>query len=158
MVNLTPAEYITQFDGGTIPTPSTSWALTSPNASVWAPSITTGGILSLATGGTAGDTVSFIGLDGTVWTPSIDNAGLITVTQGAVISSSDYVATVVDSASVTWVLYVDDNQQVRITTAAILPTLLRYPAFTFSYTPASGTDLCLIHSIRLGLNTRRRAA
>lgn len=158
MVNLSPAEYITQFDSNNIPTPSTNWTLTSPNASIWGPSITTAGILTMTTGATVGDTVSFIGLDGTVWTPSIDNTGVITVTQGGTISSTDNVATVVDSNNVTWVLYVDDSGQVQVTTAAILPTLLRYPAFTFSYTPASGTDVCLIHSIRLGLNTRRRSA
>lgn len=158
MVNLSPAEYITQFDSNNLPIPSTAWTLTSPNASVWGPSITTAGVLSLTTGATTGDTVSFIGLDGTVWTPSIANTGVITVTQGSTISSSDSIATVVDSNGVTWVLYVDDSGQVQVTTATIFPTLLRYPAFVFSYTPASGTDVCLIHSIRLGLNNRRRSA
>lgn len=158
MVNVAPAEYLTQFDSSDTPTPSTTWTETSPNASVWGPSITTAGIISLTTGATAGDTVSFIGLDGTAWPPSIANTGIITVTQGAAISSSDTIAALIDSNNATWVLYVDDTGQVRVTTATILPMLLRYPAFTFSYTPASGTDVCLIHSIRLGVNTRRRAA
>lgn len=158
MINIRPQEYIVLFDSSDIPGTSTSWTLTSPDASQWAPSITTAGIVTFATGGTAGDSVVFIGLDGTKWTPAITNAGIITATQGGTLSSSDILATIVDSANVTWAFYVDDNGQVRVTTATVLPTLLRYPAFVWSYTPAANTDLCLLHSARVNLKSRRRSA
>lgn len=158
MVNINPAEYVTQFDSSDIPTPSTAWALTSPDATVWGPSVSTSGIVSMASGGTVGDSVVFVGLDGTAWVPSISNGGIITATQSGILSSAVIAASLTDSAGVTWTFYVDDTQQVRVTTATILPALFRYPAFVLSYTPTSNTDVCLIHSIRLNLNARRRAA
>lgn len=158
MISIRPTEYYVSLDNSDIPAASSAWSLTSPDATVWAGSITTAGIVSIASGGTAGDSVVFIGLDGTKWTPTISNGGIITATQGAVLGSSDTVATLVDSNSVAWVFYVDDDGVVKVTTAAILPSLLRYPAFVFSFTPAATTDRCILHSARVDMKSRRRSA
>jgi hypothetical protein len=158
MVNLRPAEYITRFDSDDIPAPSSAWTMTAPNATVYSETITNAGIVSITSGGVAGDSAVFIGLDGLKWSPTISNGGVVTLTQSTALSSSDLVATLVDSDSVTWIFYVGDDGQARVTTASILPTPLRYPAFQFSYTPSLASDICLLHSTRLNLNERRRAA
>jgi hypothetical protein len=157
VANLAAAEYLTYFDSSDIPAVSSSWTLTSPDATVWGPAITTAGIVTFTSGATAGISVVFLGLDGNMWVPSIANTGIVTVTSGGALSASDTIATLTDSAGIAWVFYVDDLHIIQVTTASVLPTLLRYPALIFTYTPATGSDVCLVHSIRPNLTTRRRS-
>ena len=153
-----PSEYQVAFDSSNIPATSSAWTLTSPNATVWTPSISTVGIVSLTDSGVAGDSVVFVGLDGNKWTTTISNGGIITVTSGGALSLSDTIATLTDSGGTIWTFYVDDTNQVNVTTASALPGLLRYPSFIFSYTPSAGTDLCLLHATRLNVTIRRRSS
>lgn len=88
-----PNEYRVAFDSSNIPATSSAWTLTSPNATVWTPSISTAGIVSVTDSGTAGDSVVFVGLDGNKWTPTISNGGIVTATSGGALSSSDTIAT-----------------------------------------------------------------
>lgn len=151
-------EYRIAFDSSNIPSTSSAWTLTSPNATVWTPSITTAGIVSLTSGGVAGETAVLVGVDGTKWTPTISNGGIITLTSGGTLSASDTIATLTDSGDTIWSLYVDDAGQANVTTASALPGLLRYPSFLFSYTPSAGTDVCVIQAIRVNVTIRRRSA
>lgn len=155
---LSPREYLTSFDSSDIPTVSSAWTLTSPNATVWGPSISTSGVITMTSGATAGTSAVFIGLDGNKWTPTIANTGVITLTSGGALSASDNIATIVDADGVAWVLYVDDLQVTQVTTASVLPSLLRYPALIVTYTPSAGTDMCLLHSLRVDLTQRFRQA
>lgn len=159
MNSIAPAEYITHFDSGNIPSVSSDWTLTAPNASVWDPSITTSGVISFTDGATVGaDTVTVLGIDGTKWDPTISNGGVITLTTGSTIGSSDVIASIVDSNSISWFLYVDDSNQVQVTTAAVLPGLLRYPALVFTYAPAASTDVMYLHSTRLNVTIKRKTS
>ena len=159
MASISPGEYIAYFDSSDIPTSLASWTLTSPDLTVWGAAISPAGIVTFTGGAVAVPTaVVFIGLDGNKWTPSIANTGVVTVTSGGALSASDTIAVITDSGGVTWVFYVDDNNIVQITTAAVLPSLLRYPALIFTYTPSAGTDVCLLHSARPSLTPRRRSA
>ena len=158
MNSVAPAEYICSFDSGGIPSMSTSWALTAPNASIWGPSITTGGIISFTDGASVGDSVTVLGIDGTKWDPTISNTGVVTLTSGSAIGASDTIASIVDSSSISWSLYVDDSNQVQVTTASVLPGLLRYPALVFTYTPAASTDVFYLHSARLNVTIKRKSS
>lgn len=159
MANIAPAEYVTYLDSSDIPAVSAAWTLTSPDATVWGPAITTGGMVTFTSGASPLATpVVFIGLDGNKWTPTMANTGIITVTSGSALSASDTIATLTDTNNVTWVFYVDDLNLVHLTTAAVLPSLLRYPALIVSYTPVTGTDTWLLHSARPSLTPRRRSS
>lgn len=158
MANISPAEYITYFDSSDIPAVSTTWTLTSPDATIWGPAITTAGIVTFVSGAVAGGSAIFIGLDGNKWTPTIANTGIVTITSGGALSASDNVATLTDSNGVNWVFYVDDNAIVQVTTAAVLPALLRYPALIVTYTPTTGNDVWHLHSARVSITPRRRSA
>lgn len=158
MISIAPSEWLTYFDSGNIPDTSYAWTLQSPDLTIWGPTISTAGIVSVASGATAGASVTFVGLDGHKWTPAISNGGIITATQGAILSASDAIATLVDSADITWVFFVDDDSEVQVTTAEVLPSLLRYPAFVFAYTPTTGTDRCLVHSIRPSIASVRHSS
>ena len=159
MASISPSEYITYFDSSDIPGVLATWTLTSPDATVWGPSVTTAGIVTFTSGATLVTTaVVFIGLDGNKWTPTIANTGIVTVTSGGALSASDTIATLTDSNGVSWVFYVDDLNVAQLTTASVLPSLLRYPALIFTYTPAASTDVCLLHSARPSITPRRRSA
>jgi hypothetical protein len=158
MANISPAEYVTYFDSSDIPAVLTTWTLTSPDATIWGPAITTAGIVTFVSGASAGGSAVFIGLDGNKWTPSIANTGIVTVTSGGAMSASDNVAELTDSNSVNWVFYVDDNSVVQVTTAAVLPTLLRYPALIVTYTPTASTDVWNLHSARVNITPRRKSS
>jgi hypothetical protein len=121
--------------------------------------VSTGGVVTLTSGvASVATSVIFIGLDGNKWTPTIANTGVITVTSGGTLSASDTMATLTDSNGVMWAFYVDDTNQVQLTTASVLPSLLRYPALIFTYTPSVGTDRCFLHSARPSLTPRRRSS
>lgn len=158
MVSLSAAEYIAKFDSDNNPSVSSTFTFTSPDATVYIGSITTAGVVSWTSGATHGGGAIFVGLDGSQWSPSIANTGIITLTN---IGDLDYlavVATLVDSNSVVWIFYVDDDGQAKATTGDILPSELRYPAFRFSFTPTAATDFCFLYSVRLNLSERRRSA
>ena len=157
MASISPAEYITYFDSSDIPAVSTAWTLTSPDATIWGPAITTAGVVSFVSGVAAGGSAVFIGLDGNKWTPTIANTGIVTVTSGSALSASDNVAQITDSNGVNWVFYVDDLSVVQVTTAAVIPSLLRYPALIVTYTPAAGTNVWNLHSARVNVTPRRRS-
>lgn len=159
MASISPGEYITYFDSSDIPSTLAAWTLTSPNATVYGPTVTTLGNVSFVPGAVSVATpVVFIGLDGNKWTPTIANTGEVSATSGSALSASDTIAALTDSNGVAWVFYVDDTNIVQVTTAAVLPSLLRYPALIFTYTPESGSDRCLLHSARQSLTPRRRSA
>lgn len=159
MANVAPAEYITYLDSSDIPAISAAWTLTSPDATVWGPAITTFGIVTFTSGASPVATpVVFVGLDGNKWTPSIANTGVVTVTSGGALSASETIATLTDTNGVNWVFYVDDVSIVQVTTAAVLPALLRYPALIVTYTPMTGNDVWLLHSARPSLTPRRRSS
>lgn len=158
MASLSPAEYVTYFDSSDIPVVSTTWTLMSPDATIWGPAITTAGIVTFVSGAAAGGSAVFIGLDGNKWTPTIANTGIVTVTSGSALSASDNVAQLTDSNGVNWVFYVDDNSIVQVTTAEVLPSLLRYPALIVTYTPIASTDAWQLHSARVNITPRRRSA
>lgn len=145
-------------DGGGLPAVSTNWTLTSPNLTVWSPSITTGGVVSFASGGAAGDSVVLVGLDGLAWTPSIDNSGIVSVTSGSELTSSQTAASLVDSGAVQWYFYVDLNGLVTISTVFAYPSLFRYPSVTVRWTPDSATDTFILYSLRASMTVRLKTS
>ncbi len=154
----TPSEYIRFIDGGNYPSVITSWTLTSPNAAVWAPTISTGGVVTMTDGAAALSSPIFIGLDGLVWTPTIDNSGIITATSGAALSSTDVAAAITDNDGVTWTFYVGTDGMVNVTTSLVLPALFRFPSVLVSWTPTSPTDSLRIYSVRAAMTVRKRTS
>lgn len=154
-----PSEYIRFVDGSSNPSLTASWTLTSPDANVWAPTISTGGVITFTDGAAAvAGSIVFIGLDGLAWSPTISNGGIVTVTSGSALSSSDTAATLTDSSSISWTLYVDNDELVNVTTSFLLPALFRYPSVLVSWTPTADTDRCVIHSVRAMMTMRRRTS
>jgi hypothetical protein len=153
-----PSEYIRFIDGGNAPALTSLWTLTDPNATVWGPSISTSGVITMTDGATAATTPIFIGLDGTGWVPSVDNNGIITVTSGSAMASTDTAAVITDSNSITWTLFVDTSGQVNVTSSFVLPALFRYPSTIISWTPTSSTDQLVIYSIRSMMTVRRKTS
>jgi hypothetical protein len=152
------AEYVTAIDGSAIPPASTAWTLTSPNADVWAPAITTAGIVSETDGAVAGASAVFVGLDGTKWVPAISNGGIVSMTSSGMVSVGDLMAALVDAAGVTWVFYVDDDNLVQVTTAALLTALMRYPSLIVTFQSTAPTDTFQLYSARLHLTEKLRNA
>lgn len=153
-----PSEYIRFIDGGNAPVLTTSWTLTSPNATVWAPTISTGGIVTFTDGAVAATTPVFIGMDGLAWSPTIDNDGIVTATSGSALSSTDTAASIMDADSVVWTFYVDADGLVNITTSAVIPTLFRYPSTVMSWTPTANTDQLIVYSVRVAMTVRRKTS
>ena len=153
-----PSEYLSFIDGGNAPSLLTSWTLTSPNSTVWGPTISTGGIVTFTDGATAATAPVFIGLDGLAWNVAIDNFGLLLVTSGADLASTDNAASLIDSAGTTWTFYVDSSGLVNITTSFVLPALFRYPSTVVSWTPTASTDQFVLYSVRVPMTIRRHSS
>ena len=153
-----PSEYIGFIDGGNSPSLVTSWTLTSPNATVWGATISTGGIVTFTDGAAASTVPVFIGLDGLAWNPTIDNGGIVTVTSGSALSSTNSAAALDDSGGTRWTFYVDQDGLVNVTTSLVLPALFRYPSVTVSWTPTSASDQFLIYSVRAMMTVRRKTS
>lgn len=151
-----PTEFICQIDGGVSPTVDTAWTVSSPDTTVWLPSVTTAGILSFASGGVALNTPDVPGVDGSGWDLTISNGGVLTVTQGGFLSSSDSMAAVNDSNSITWSLFVGEDNQVRVTTDSILDNVFYYPAIVITFIPSATTDVFDLYSIKPDMKIRRR--
>src|SRR5690349_1747901 len=132
--------------------------MTSPDLTVWGASITTSGVISFTSGAAAGDTAVIGSLSGLAWTPAISNGGVVSATSGSALSASDTAASIADSAGTVWTLYVNDNNEICVTSSSVAPGLVRYPALRVSYTPASATDVFLVHSARLNLTIRRQSS
>lgn len=152
------SEYIAAIDSGALPVASSIWTLTSPDMTVWGPSITTDGVMSLTSGATAGDSAVFVGIDGTKWVPTISNGGIITLTPTGTLSASDLMASLVDAALVTWFVMVDDDMLAHLTTDTLLPSLLRYPSLIVTFQPNVGTDIFRLYSARMHLTEKLRNA
>ena len=151
-------EYVRMIDGGSLPSVSTNWTLTSPNLTVWSPSITTAGVVSFTDGAVAGDSVILVGLDGLAWTPTIDNSGIVSVASGTELTSAQTAASLVDSGSVQWYFYVDLDGLVTISTVFAYPSLFRYPSVTVRWTPASASDTFILYSLRASITVRRKTS
>jgi len=151
-------EYIRMIDGGGLPTVSTNWTLTSPNLTVWEPSISTGGVVTFTDGAVAADSAVLVGLDGLAWTPTIDNNGIISVTSGTELTSAQIAASLVDADSVQWYFYVDLSGLVTISTTFAYPSLFRYPSVVVRWTPDSATDTFILYSLRASMTVRRKTS
>ena len=153
-----PSEYIRFIDAGNDPSLTMAWTLTSPNATVWGPSVSTDGIVTMTDGAVAGTVPIFIGLDGNAWNPTISNGGLITATTGSAMASTDQAASILDSNGLAWTFYVDTDNIVNLTTNAVLPALFRYPSVVLNWTPTASTDQLVISSLRAQMTIRRRTS
>ena len=151
-----PIEYFSDTDSQVLPTITTAWTVASPDAAVWGPSITTSGVISMTSGASAGTTAIVIGLSGLKWTISISNGGILTFTESTAMTSSDSAAAIDDSNGVTWTLYVDLDNTVRVTTSNLLKRSFNYWGVSVYYTPASSTDLFSIQAVKCQVNVRRQ--
>ena len=153
-----PSEYIRFIDAGNDPSLTMAWTLTSPNVTVWSPSVSTAGVVTMTDGAVAGTVPIFIGLDGNAWNPTIDNSGIITATTGSPMASTDQAASILDSSGLAWTFYVDTDNIVNLTTNAVLPALFRYPSVVLNWTPTASTDQLVISSLRAQMTIRRRTS
>ena len=153
-----PSEYIRFIDAGNDPSLTMAWTLTSPNVTVWSPSVSTAGVVTMTDGAVAGTVPIFIGLDGNAWNPTIDNSGIITATTGSPMASTDQAASILDSNGLAWTFYVDTDNIVNLTTNAVLPALFRYPSVVLNWTPTASTDQLVISSLRAQMTIRRRTS
>jgi hypothetical protein len=80
----------------------TPWSIQSPDATVWAASISSTGVVTLTSGGSIITTTApvFQGDGTTIWTPSIANTGIVTITSG--VSASQRWAILLDSLNKQW--------------------------------------------------------
>lgn len=151
-------EYLWYSDASSTPAFTTNWTLTSPDATIWGPTVTTDGIMSFESDAAPASSIIFIGLDGLAWTPSIDNSGIVTVTSGSALTSAQTGASLLDGNGITWYLYVDTFGQIVLGTHFVLSALLRFPSVTVRWTPTSGTDTFSVYSVRAAITVRRFTA
>ena len=153
-----PSEYIRFIDSGNDPSLITAWTLTSPNATVWGPSVSTDGIVTMTDGAVAGTVPIFIGLDGNAWNPTMSNGGIMTAATGSPMTSTDQAASILDANGLTWIFYVDTDNLVNLTTNAVIPASFRYPSVVVNWTPTASTDQLVISSLRAHMTIRRRTS
>lgn len=99
-----------------------SWNLQSPDGTVWAPSITTGGVLSFVSGAARLTDCVVRGQALPWWQPTISNIGVVTLTSYTPGGSGIPWGTIVDSAGAVWYWYMDLNNVAILSTT--LPTNL----------------------------------
>ena len=150
-----PIEYFADIDGQVLPGRTAAWTVASPDATVWGPTISTTGVITMTSGASAGTTAVVIGLSGLKWTIAISNGGILTLTESTALTASDLAASITDSNSVTWTLYVDDDDIVNVTTSDLLKRSFKYWGVSVYYTPASSTDIFAVQSVKCQVNVRR---
>jgi len=152
------SEYIRFVDDSASPVSTTDWTISSPDTNVWVPSITTDGVVSFTDGGAALTTPVIIGLDGLAWNPAISNDGVLSVESGDEFGSSEASASLLDSDSVEWFMYVDADGIVNVTTSLVIPVLFRYPSISVRWTPTAETDTFTLYSLRAPMTIRQKTS
>ena len=104
-------EFYSKVDEPRQPYPfTTSWNIQSPNGSLWQPSITTSGVLSVTDiGAGTVDSILVPDPDGTYWTPSITNDGIVSVTSGATPSVSTELPSITNTSGRIWYWLIPNN-------------------------------------------------
>lgn len=152
-----PQEYLCQIDSGVFPVVTTSWSVESPNNMDWTPTVSTAGILSFADTDPNENTPHIAGMNGYQYGISISNAGIVSIDDGGLpLSSSDEVAALVDSSSVTWLLMVNLNFQLVLTTENPLENKYYYPAVTISFTTSEPDDTFELYDVKPNTSMHRR--
>lgn len=151
-----PLEYICQIDSDNFPLVDTTWSITDGVAD-WFPLVSTAGVLSVSSGGTALNTPYAASMNGLRWLWFITSGGIISVVSTAFpLTTSDSVGALVDADGVTWLLIVGLDEQLYLTTETPLENKFYYPSILISFTTSDADDIFELHAIKPNTTRHRR--
>jgi hypothetical protein len=97
------------------------------------------------------------GMNGEQWQLTISNPGVLSFNDtGTPLAASDTIVVLVDSNSVTWLLAVNLDGQLVLTTETPLENKYYYPAIVVSFETGAANDKFELHAVKPNTTRHRR--